>query len=621
MSTGKARPSISPTTTSIPRSPNSRTSVSSTTSLNGTGRSSPAQGPNSIARSARGSVKKPNPKETYLNTNINVFDGLSQDEARAEHAARMDELRTRVQLAETASEDYLRQMSMLQTRLNDSLQEQGKLEDQYHENMKKIENLESEAKQATRHHREQEDLFESERTSMIRDREEQKSLEEELRSVNRRLKDSLAQRDLRQAKNTSDPQNGDQFAPPSFVPQSDSQDDSEIILEKDRAIESLRLELAGAQIKIIEFDNMGNTKIQELEKKVLDTSITNARLMEENESFQLLLSEKTLNGDFSKTEVMHPTSALGSLAEELESAEGESENYRRLEAEARSLKDQNKALTLYIESIISRLLSHKEFENVLEKSPDLMSGIAQPNAGNKDKDLPPPPPAKDDETPPSILQRAKSVVSGPARRPRPISQLPPSPITGQFDENITKPTSVPLGRSSSLRGGAHRRSQSEMPMAAPIVNQMYRGPSSTGSGGPMSPGISPGSTMPRTSFFGPSAAAPGTSNSTSRAASGSRYSHERPGSSSNSTFSERSGEVSGKERNTAGSTNYTGAVMTQNRLRPLRLVQENRETDGGQSGNSKADEAARKKANRGSWMPGWFNRTKEEETRGGATEN
>ena len=48
--------------------------------------------------------------------------------------------------------------------------------------------------------------------------------------------------------------------------------------------------------------------------------------------------------------------------------------------------------------------------------------------------------------------------------------------------------------------------------------------------------------------------------------------------------------------------NYTGAVMTQNRLRPLRLVQENPDMEE----KDKAAEAARKKANRGSWMPAWM---------------
>jgi hypothetical protein len=40
--------------------------------------------------------------------------------------------------------------------------------------------------------------------------------------------------------------------------------------------------------------------MHELEKQLLETRVTNARLMEDNESFQLLLGEKTLNGDLSR---------------------------------------------------------------------------------------------------------------------------------------------------------------------------------------------------------------------------------------------------------------------------------------------------------------------------------
>ena len=362
----------------------------------------------------------------------------------------------------------------------------------------------------------------------------------------------------------------------------------------------------------MEMDSTGGGKIHELEKALLETKITNARLMEDNESFQLLLSEKTLNGDFSKTEAMHQsshqTSGLGSLAEELgsedlESAEPKSDDYRRLEVETKSLKDQNKALALYIENIIGRLLQHQEFENILDKTPDLMS-VPRPKTANTDKELPPPPPPKDekDEPPPSILQRARSVVAGPAKRPRPTSQMPPPSSTPPAtNENSAKAPSVPLARSQST---AHRRSQSDMPTAGALVNQMYRGPPSIGSGGPMmSPGISPGVTAAnRTSFFSsnPSTANP---NPTARATSGSRASREgNTGSSSNSTFSDHSGGVDGEARNSAGvANNYTGAVMTQNRLRPLRLVQENpvKEED-------PAAVAARKKANRGSWMPAWM---------------
>ena len=398
-------------------------------------------------------------------------------------------------------------------------------------------------------------------------------------------------------------------------------------MQKDRLIESLRLELAEAQIKIVEMENMGGGRMHELEKILLDTRITNARLMEDNESFQLLLSEKTLNGDFSKTDVMHESSGLGSLAEELESAEGESDNYRRLEVEAKSLRDQNKALALYVENIIGRLLQHKEFENILDKTPDLMSGKPR-QSPDTDKDLPPPPLAKTDEPPPSMLQRAKSVVST-ARRPRPTSVMAPQSFTAPatVNEDPTTAPSVPLGRSHSSRGSSHRRSQSEMPNAGPIVNQMYRGPPSTGSAVPLSsPGLSAGNVVARTSFFTSAASVANPSAPSSRVPSSTLNPPEGIGSSSNSTFSDHSGEVTTGSSPPRASTgrhpnNYTGAIMTQSKLRPLRLVQENREQDGVQ-GNSDEEIAARKKANRGSWMPGWFNRAKEEDSqRSSSAEN
>ena len=140
-------------------------------------------------------------------------------------------------------------------------------------------------------------------------------------------------------------------------------------MQKDMVIESLRLELAEAQIKLVEMENMGGDRVQDLEGALLEARMANARLMEDNEGFQLILGEKTLNGDITKADFMQPPSTasggLGSLAEELESAEGESDNYRRLETELRSVKEQNKALTLYVEKIISRVLQHDNYDNIL----------------------------------------------------------------------------------------------------------------------------------------------------------------------------------------------------------------------------------------------------------------
>jgi len=467
------------------------------------------------------------------------------------------------------------------------------------------------------------------------------------------------------------------FAPPSSVQRSDSQNNSKVVMQKDRIIESLRLELAEAQIKIVEMENMGSGRLHDLEKSLLETRITNARLMEDNESFQLLLGEKTLNGDFSKADSMPgsnnaETGNMGSLADELKSAtEGENDGDRRLEAEVKSLKDQNKALTLYIESIISRLLQHKDFESLLDRTPDLMAGPKP--AADTEKDLPPPPP-KPEQAPPSILQRAVSVVAGPARpkpRPRPISQMPaasaPLNTTMTPNEDPSTAPSIPLGRSQSSRGGlGHRRANSEMPNTFSVVNHMYRGPPGGNPASGVSPGISPGISTPRTSFFAPTF--PGTNNSTSsnnnsssnpiaaaRIPSGTHSlapsESQRGSSSSNSILSDHSNSnrdsnsvdtpspprSTGTSTGGSSNTNYTGAVMTQSKLRPLRLVQENRELElgageggrrvsmsssrmgmgmgvdgecgvGGEMAMSKKKGAG----NRASWM-GWFNKGKEEE--------
>lgn len=558
--------------------------------------------------------------------NTTASDEASDDDARAERVSLMDELRSRVQKAETASEEYQRQLILLQARLDESQQEQGKLEDRLHQSNTSIEELESDRALSARQRRETQDLYETERTSMLKDRAEQKTKEDELLSANQRLKEILAQRETRN--NGEDSRVGspkiresDQFAPPAIASRSDSkdlsrQDTSKQVMQKDQVIKSLRLELAEAQIKIMELDTNGGGRVHELEKRLLETRIANARLMEDNESFQLLLSEKTLNGDFSKTEAMQQFSGVGSLAEELGSEDTEStderpDDYRRLETEVKSLKDQNKALAKYIETIIGRLLSHKEFENILDKTPDLMSGAPRPQNANTDKELPPPPPTKDNEPAPSFLQRATSVIAGTAKRPRPTSQIVSSTPVALSEDRTTAPT-VPLERPQPIRTSVHLRSQSEMPSAAPLVNQMYHGPPSAGSGGAvLSPGISPGVTSAaRTSFFSPPTAT--SSNPTSRVPSGSASRASRDGnnagSSSNSTFSDHSGGLDGsppRSNGNSGTNNYTGAVMTQNRLRPLRLVQENPKQE-----EDAAAIAARKKANRGSWMPAWMNTQK-----------
>ncbi|MCJ1474145.1 hypothetical protein MMC13_002803 [Lambiella insularis] len=657
------------------------TSPSRTLSTNGIARTPSAKSPSFVARPNRASIRRAPPSSSALsNPNVmNIEDSNAEEDARIENGVLIDNMKKSLRNAEQVSEDYQRELQAMQKKLNDTMRDQVRMEERLHESTDRVEELEAQKKEISRQVRDMGNLFESERMSMLRDREEASGREKELKSTVQRLKETLAGREMRvnadsdrrmsrsgqsHSRSSSIDAHGT-FAPSSAMQRrgsslqrSDSPNPSRLVTQRDMVIESLRLELAEAQIKLVEMENMGGDRMQEVEKQLLETKMTNARLMEDNESFQLLLGEKTLNGDFSKPDFMQTpatangASGLGSLAEELEAADGESDNYRRLEAESKSLREQNRALTLYIEKIISRVLMHDNYETILDQKTESTPMQAQKSP----KEQPPPPPPKDESTQPSVLRRAISVVGGP-RRPRPQSQLitsvapilteettpkararpqsqifssaPILPIKISDTKTSVDPLTasrVPFGRrgSSSEQRKGHRRTHSEQSdlttHATVLVNQSYRGPSPDVSIRP----ISPGGTTPQTSYFAPPAVAGSNphrpSSATSRpvpgprAASGVQSRSEKISSSSNSAFSRDSGELPSPPRNSAGNTTYTGAVMTQSRLRPLRLVQENKEIENHQTrrGSVIADEdMARKKANRGSWI-GWFNRGKDE---------
>lgn len=328
--------------------------------------------------------------------------------------------------------------------------------------------------------------------------------------------------------------------------------------------------------------------------------MANARLMEDNESYQLLLQEKTLNGDFGKDDfsymrgnqanedalaALEGKSAGASLADELSDAtEGEeqSEHVRRLEAEVRAGKDQNKALTLYINRIIERLLQHQDFEHILDQT----DSTAKPNT---DKDLPAPPQASGS----SVLQRAKSMAIGtngpaPGRpKPRPMSVMP---AAHSAHSNPDTAPSIPigLGRSQSTR---RTRPMSEQftGAAASVVNQMYKGPD-----GPLSPTL-----RSSRDFFSTPQRERNASGATAASVPG-----NFPGSMRSETSSvsgDSSSMVTG-DKDTVSSTpnqspprekRVTQTFAAGNKPRPLRLVQENNE----------AQAAANK---RQSWIGGWF---------------
>ncbi|GAM85751.1 hypothetical protein ANO11243_037590 [Dothideomycetidae sp. 11243] len=576
--------------------------------------------------SARAAVRRPpngSSNATNAPNGAEVVDNSDAD-SKAQATAVIEELQDSLRLSQETSEEHQRHIVLLKARAEDWANEHRKLEEHTQELTERLEELENEKRDSLRSKRELEAVYESDRLASLKSKEEAQAREEELTATIQRLKDSLSQREFRTGtdegkrpdisrtasfRSANSPQvENAHFAPSSSLQRSDSRSSSRLVLQKDKIIESLRIELAEAQIRLVEMENMGGGQVQELERNLMETRMTNARLMEENESFQLLLSEKTLTGELGNSGILQkvdidatPTTAAkgSSLEEELQHAEvdGEDNATKGFKLQIASLRDENKALTLYINNIISRLLQH-DFEFILDKNAEATAN--KPSARPTDKDLPPPPPAKGEDAP-GFLARTRSMMG--VSRPRPQSAIFSSDVTTRSTphENPDTAPSIPIGRQPrSTSGGGQRHSVADWNSAA-VVNSMYRGPSPTrSSGGALSPSIA----SPRNSYFAPrpsnAARAPSGSNvGTINENEKSPHKINRDskiGSSRNSLASDTSNSISPPQSTVGSNDKATNSVMVGSKMRPLRLVQEN------------ADEtAARKAANRTSWM-GWFNK-------------
>lgn len=95
------------------------------------------------------------------------------------------------------SEEYQRELSLVHKKLDELMRDQAKMEERFHESSHKIEELEAQKKDAARQVRDMNNVFESERMAMLRDREEQLARETEHKSTIQRLKETLAGREMR----------------------------------------------------------------------------------------------------------------------------------------------------------------------------------------------------------------------------------------------------------------------------------------------------------------------------------------------------------------------------------------------------------------------------------------
>lgn len=142
------------------------------------------------ARAAAGS-RKESPLPTTNGSSVE-----EEEAARAEKVAALDDLRERLAKAETASEEYRKQAEVLQARFDDVTKEQVKYEEKCHELEEQTEALSNEKRETTRKIREMEAIYEAERSSIVKEKEEMANREEELQMVIARLKDSLNQQKM-----------------------------------------------------------------------------------------------------------------------------------------------------------------------------------------------------------------------------------------------------------------------------------------------------------------------------------------------------------------------------------------------------------------------------------------
>ena len=120
-------------------------------------------------------------------------DQLDQDDEdeKATNAQLIADLEQRLQRSEQASEQYRKQLEVMQTRLDDATNEQTASEEKEFAQRTELDKLRAELREAARQNRESETSHESENRMLLQDRENQAARELELQSTIARLNETL----------------------------------------------------------------------------------------------------------------------------------------------------------------------------------------------------------------------------------------------------------------------------------------------------------------------------------------------------------------------------------------------------------------------------------------------
>ncbi|KAI8145425.1 hypothetical protein BJV82DRAFT_603615 [Fennellomyces sp. T-0311] len=189
-------------------------------------------------------------------------------------------------------------------------------------------------------------------------------------------------------------------------------------------------------------------RVETLEQELASLKEVNASLMEDNESYQILLHEKTMAGEFPKKSDLAAAATkpqTASLAAELNKVQGgdcscqQTATVKKLSDEIRVLQESNKALSLYMNKILMKIVDNQELVDVLNIDEDDEQSIPQSTVAPQ-KPEPPAVPVVEDKT--SNRPRRSTISSW-------IS-APKHPVT------VESPTTVGRHRSHTNNDGGNQ---------------------------------------------------------------------------------------------------------------------------------------------------------------------
>ena len=316
------------------------------------------------------------------------LDNEDERDTKAELTASLEEQRQQTELAEREAAQLRKELQLMRSRQDDMSNEQTLLEERDLQRKTEIDRLNAKVQESDRQYRELETAHKSDARLWAREKETWESKDAESQSKIQRLHGMLRDNGLeksianRASKSSTRPSTAYGYAEhPLAIPQSPtegghSRSTSNVlssdakVKERDSTIQQLEMQLMERELEGAQARQMSDANHQALQKDFMDLQVKHASLVEENNYFQMMLEKQILKGDGPSGLVAESQDAIAttSLADELDLedvSEPQIEAIKKLETDIKLLRDQNKALTLYIDKIVGRILQNPGYEHII----------------------------------------------------------------------------------------------------------------------------------------------------------------------------------------------------------------------------------------------------------------